>query len=50
MNTKDDIQLHDLEIIEANLSTEGPSEGEDSFMITSASGFMITSASGFMIT
>jgi hypothetical protein len=49
MATKDDIELHDLESIEENLCTERDSNGEDSFMISSASGFMISSASGFMI-
>jgi hypothetical protein len=49
VNSSDDIQLHDLESIEENLSTEHDEEAEDCFMIGSASGFMIGSASGFMI-
>jgi hypothetical protein len=49
MNSSDDIQLHGLESIEENLSTEQEAEAEDGFMIDSASGFMIGSASGFMI-
>jgi hypothetical protein len=57
MTTKDDIQLHDLELIEGNLETERESESAEAavvdagsgFMINSASGFMINSASGFMI-
>ncbi len=44
MDSDDDVQLHDLERIEENLSTE-EAEGDaggDGFLITSASGFLIT--------
>jgi hypothetical protein len=52
MNSDEDVQLHELESIERNLSTdEVESDGAgDCFLITSASGFLITSASGFLIT
>lgn len=52
MDSDDDVQLHELESIEQNLSTDDV-DGEgagDGFLITSASGFLITSASGFLIT
>ena len=59
MNDNDDIDLHELETIECNLSTEQPAERESSdglasqsasgFMMASASGFMMASASGFMM-
>jgi hypothetical protein len=47
----DDIELHELEIIERNLSTEIAPERDATtgFMIASPSGFMIASPSGFMI-
>jgi hypothetical protein len=59
MTDNDDIDLHELETIECNLSTEQPS-GRDSsdgvasqstsgFAMASASGFMMASASGFMM-
>lgn len=51
MEKHEDIELHELEIIEQNLAIGGEREGDaaESFMIVSASGFMIVSASGFMI-
>ena len=50
MEKQEDIELHELETIEQNLSVGGDRENEvDGFMIVSASGFMIVSASGFMI-
>lgn len=47
----DDIELHELEIIERNLSTEVAPERDATtgFEILSPSGFMILSPSGFMI-
>jgi hypothetical protein len=44
METTDDIELHDLDCIEENLSTERDPENDagDAFMISSASGFMIS--------
>lgn len=50
METKSDIELHDLETIEASLSAESASEPhQDGVEIASASGFLIASASGFLI-
>jgi hypothetical protein len=47
----DDIELHELETIERNLSTEVAPERDapTGFAILSPSGFMILSPSGFMI-
>ena len=47
----DDIDLHELQTIERNLSTEPAPErdGTNGFEIFSPSGFMIFSPSGFMI-
>jgi hypothetical protein len=50
MDSDDDVQLHELESIERNLSTDEVESDGDGFLITSASGFLITSASGFLIT
>lgn len=59
MNNDDDIDLHELETIECNLSAEQSAERESTdalasqsasgFMMASASGFMMASASGFMM-
>ena len=59
MNHEDDIELHELETIECNLSAERSAEPESTdalasqsasgFMMASASGFMMASASGFMM-
>jgi hypothetical protein len=44
MDSDDDVQLHELESIEKNLSTEevDSDASGDGFLITSASGFLIT--------
>jgi len=53
MNDCDDIDLHELETIERNLSGDaGERDSRDAtsgYAILSASGFMILSASGLMI-
>jgi hypothetical protein len=55
MTTDDDIEVHDLQTLEASLCTAPaePSPSETSsasgFMVGSASGFMVGSASGFMV-
>lgn len=51
MDNDDDIELHELETIERNLSTEAMPERDATtgFEILSPSGFMILSPSGFMI-
>ncbi|HEX2871848.1 MAG TPA: hypothetical protein VHP33_11340 [Polyangiaceae bacterium] len=58
-NNDDDVELHELETIECNLSAEQQAEGDatdglasqsaSGFMMASASGFMMASASGFMM-
>jgi hypothetical protein len=47
----DDIELHELETIERNLSTEIVPERDATtgFMMVSPSGFMMVSPSGFMM-
>jgi len=54
MYNNEDIELHELETIERNLSEDTTSEREpldatSGYAILSPSGFMILSASGFMI-
>jgi hypothetical protein len=51
MNSNDDIELHDCETIERNLSVEGPENAEaaEGFLVMSASGFLMPSASGFLM-
>ncbi len=54
MDNNEDIELHELETIERNLSGDIASEREaldatSGYAILSPSGFMILSASGFMI-
>jgi hypothetical protein len=51
MEIEDDIELHELETIERNLSTEPTTaqEAAAGYAIFSPSGFMIFSPSGFMI-
>jgi hypothetical protein len=58
MHTDDDIEVHDMQTIEASLRTEAADEHEaraqeaasaSGFMVGSASGFMVGSASGFMV-
>jgi hypothetical protein len=50
MENTEDIELHELETIERNLSGEVASDQEaEGYAILSPSGFMILSPSGFMI-
>jgi hypothetical protein len=50
METNDDIELHDLETIEASLAVEGASDPQRAgFEVSSASGFLVSSASGFLV-
>jgi hypothetical protein len=50
METSNDIELHDLETIEASLSAEGSAEPHEAgFEVASASGFLVASASGFLV-
>lgn len=50
MENTEDIELHELETIERNLSGEvAPDNEAEGYAILSPSGFMILSPSGFMI-
>jgi hypothetical protein len=50
MNTTEDIELHELEIIEHRLDAEASLEAESvGFVAPSASGFLAPSGSGFLI-
>jgi hypothetical protein len=52
MDNTENIELHELETIERNLSGDVTPENNttsDGFMVFSASGFMVFSASGFMV-
>jgi hypothetical protein len=51
MDNSEDIELHELETIERNLSSDVASEHDatDGYAVLSASGFMVLSASGFMV-
>jgi hypothetical protein len=51
MNSHEDIDLHELETIERNLSVENPeaAPAAEDFLVASASGFLVVSASGFLI-
>jgi hypothetical protein len=51
MERNEEIELHELEVIEQNLSSHQPSDGESLEVGGAASpeGFMISSPSGFMI-
>ena len=54
MDISEDIELHELETIERNLSCDGAGErdaqhGTDGYAVLSPSGFMVLSASGFMV-
>lgn len=50
METKSDIELHDLETIEASLSAESASEpAPDGFEVASAGGLLVAAASGFLV-
>jgi hypothetical protein len=51
MDNSEDIELHELETIERNLSGDAAAERDaaEGYAILSPSGFMILSPSGFMI-
>lgn len=49
MDNTEDIELHDLETIERDLSGDGASERDASDAISSPSGLMSLAASGFMM-
>lgn len=50
MDNSEDIELHELETIERNLSDAGSErDATDGYAVLSASGFMVLSASGFMV-